>query len=76
MLPYIPITSGTDFTGATISQYYYWPNLRETFSAYFILANFLEKKVKQKYVHFPSKEAEYIPRERLLVDLIADTEFY
>ena len=62
----------TDFTEATISKHYYSPKLREIFYAYIKIAKLVINKNKKnkKHVHFPSKEVEFIPRERLLGDLI------
>ena len=60
-----------DFYTATISQHYYWTQLRDDIRTCKKVCNTGQKTRKNlKYGKLPAKEAEYITWERLLVDLI------
>ena len=63
---------GMDITEATISQHYYWPQLRDNIRTHINVCNTCQKKMKQnfKYGKLSAKEAEAIPWDRLSVDLI------
>ena len=63
---------GTEHTEATISQHYYWPNLRDNKRTHIKVCNTYQKNRKQNLRHgkLPAKEAETIPWDRLSVDLI------
>ena len=63
---------GKQLTDTTISQHYYWPNLRDNMRTRITVYNIFHKNKKQnlKYGKLPAKEAEAIPWEKLLVDLI------
>ena len=59
-------------TEATISQHYYWNQLREDICTYIKFCTICQKNKKKtlKYGKLPAKEVEAIPREILLVDII------
>ena len=60
-----------DFTETTISQNYYWPILRDDIRSHIkVFRNFQKKRKILKYRLSPTKEADAIPRDRLLVDII------
>ena len=63
---------GTERTYDTISQHCYWPHLRENIPNHIKICKNCQKNKKQnrKYGKLPAKEAETIPWDRLLVDLI------
>ena len=57
---------------ATIRQNFTWPNIRDhvkTFCATCPQCQ-INKRQRKKYGHLPAKEAEYLPWERVNVDLI------
>ena len=63
--------TGMDCTEATISQHYYWPQLKDNICTHIEVCKTCQKNKKQnfKYGKLHSKEAEAIPWDRLLVDL-------
>ena len=59
-----------DYTEVSISQQYYWPNLREKIRIQIkVYRNYHKNKQNKKYDHLISKEAEGIQWDILLVDL-------
>ena len=63
---------GMDCTEATIGQNWYWPNIRNDIRIQIkvFISCHRNKKQVLKYDHLPAKEAEAIPWDILLVDLI------
>ena len=63
---------GINRTEETISQYFYWQNMRNDITKAVSTCAICQKQKKQrkKYGHLPVKEAECLPWERLCVDLI------
>ena len=61
-----------ELTEATVSQHYYWTNLRNNMRTHIKVCNTCHKNKKQnlKYGKLPAKEAEAIPLEILSVYLI------
>ena len=66
------LQSVTERTEASISQHYYWHNLRNKIHTDINFCTECQKNKKQniKYGKLPSKEAEAIPWDELLVYLI------
>ena len=63
---------GTERTEANISQHWYWPNLKDDIRIHIKVCDTFQKNRKQKFKHgkVSATEAEAIPRDRLLVDII------
>jgi hypothetical protein len=63
---------GINRTEETISQHFYWPNMRDDITKDVRTCAICQTQKKQtkKYGHLPEKEAEFEPWERLCVDLI------
>ena len=61
-----------DCTDVTISQHYYWTNLKDYILTHIKVCKKFQKNKKYNLRHgkFPAKEAEAIPWDRLLVDFI------
>ena len=64
--------TGTEYTEATIIQHYYWNQLRDYICTYIKVCTICQKNKKKnlKYGKLPAKEAEAIPWDILLVDII------
>ena len=64
--------TGTEYTEATIIQHYYWNKLREDIRTHIKVCDTFQKNKKPNltYGKLPAKEAEAIPWDRLLVDII------
>ena len=66
----------TDHTEAIVTQHYYWPNLRDDIRTHIKVCKNCQKNKKQnlKYGKLPAREAESIPWNILLVDIIGPYE--